>query len=184
LRRSNLIEKYAQCISKRPCEDSLKRLYTVVSINFYTVFLIYLCAVMAISILVPAFSAVAALILQVLLLTVVSVIRPHYNIFEKPRAIVTWFIAVVGSLTIVVNPPSFTLPILLLALLSIHCLIAGVVIVHSLWSQVKRKCNDRTDVVKKMLKEGQLDTEKDALREIIMRYQNLSSRNMSISKEV
>lgn len=65
-----------------------------------------------------------------------------------------------------------------------HCLIAGVIIIHSLWSQVKRKCNDRTEVVKKMMKEGQLDTEKDALREIIMRYQNLSSRNMSINKEV
>lgn len=69
-------------------------------------------------------------------------------------------------------------------LLTLHMLVSVLIIIASLWQQLKRKCNDRSEVVKSMMKEGQVDLEKDALKELILRFQNIERHNYSIDQEV
>lgn len=47
---------------------------------------------------------------------------------------------------------NFTLILALLVLCLLHALLSTIVIIHSFVVQIKRKCNDRSEVVKKMFK--------------------------------
>lgn len=94
----------------------------------------------------------------------VASVRPHFNPFEKLRALFTWPTAILGTVAVAVRPKGFALPILFLTLLTLHFVASMLIIVHSIWLQIKRKCNDRSEVVKKLMREGEASGEKDTLR--------------------
>jgi len=68
------------------------------------------------------------------------------------RAIVTWVVALSGTIVLMIGSKSFAPSIFFLSLLSLHELISVLVMIISVWEQIKRKCNDRTEAVKKLLK--------------------------------
>jgi len=46
----------------------------------------------------------------------------------------------------------FTLPLLLVAVCGIHVLFVGFILIASMVEQIKRRCNDRTEIVKRMFR--------------------------------
>jgi hypothetical protein len=105
----------------------------------------------------PSIQIAIVIVMQALILLMVLMVRPHFNIFEKARAVLTWTITFLGGLIVLMKPNSFIMPIMFLILLSVHLILSVCVIVISLVQQVKRKCNDRSEVVRKMMKEGQVE---------------------------
>jgi hypothetical protein len=96
------------------------------------------------------------LCLQAVMLTVVIMVRPNFNVFEKPRAVLTWVISLLGTFTVLSKPESFILPLFFLILLSLHVVISVLVSTISVVQQIKRKCNNRSEVVRNLMKEGQV----------------------------
>lgn len=162
----------------------MKGVYSTLTINFYLVYLVYLVCFMLAVTLLPSVSLPIVLAMQVLMLVFVALVRPHFNVLEKARALLTWTIAVTGTFTVLAGAEGFILPVVFMALLTLHLLASVLIIIASLWQQLKRKCNDRSEVVKGMMKEGQADLEKDALKELILRFQNIERHNYSIDQEV
>ena len=182
--RQKWLQRYAACVSKRCCEEQLKGAYSALTLNFYLVYLVYLVLFMLAVTLAPFNPLPAVLALQLLMLAFTVLVRPHFNVLEKARAVLTWTTTVTGTLAVFARLESFLLPVAFLALLTLHMLASVLIIVASLWQQLKRKCNDRSEVVKTMMKEGQADLEKDALKELILRFQNVERHNYSIDQEV
>lgn len=53
--------------------------------------------------LLPSNSLPIILVMQVIMLVFVIIVRPHFNILEKARALLTWTISVTGTFTVFVR---------------------------------------------------------------------------------
>ncbi len=125
----------------------------IIGVNFYTIYLSYMIISMSMLVCLPENSSPIILAMQAVLLFLVAFIRPHYSVYEKLRAIITCITALFGTLILLIGSKSFAPSIFFLSLLSFHVLISVIVMIISIWEQIKRKCNDRTEAVKKLLKE-------------------------------
>ena len=171
-------------MAQRCFEERFAGFYFRVVNNFYLLQLVYVLAFATLNAFAPGPGSVLLLGLQGLMLLLVLWLRPHFNPFEKLRGCLTWLTLAFGTFAVLARPTDFLLVRVLLALLSLHLLASVLVIAQSLFLQLKRKCNDRSEVVKNLMKEGYVESEKQALREIILRFQNLENPNLTISQEV
>ena len=89
--------------------------------------------------------------LQTIVLIILAAVNPYFNSYEKIRAMLTFCILIFSNF-IPSGGESFIFPLVLIALCCLHCLFAGFVLIHSLIAQIKRKCSDRSEVVKRMFK--------------------------------
>jgi hypothetical protein len=105
----------------------------VIGVNFYTIYLCYMVISISLLVLMPSISYSVILILQAIILFLVAFIRPHYSVYEKLRAIITWVIALFGTLVIIIGSQSFAPSIFFLSLLSLHILLSVFVMILSIW---------------------------------------------------
>ena len=106
--------------------------------------------------------------LQGIVLLVLILTKPYFNTAEKVRSIFTFNILVFSNFITMDMGNGFTLPLVLIAACFVHMVMVTIILVLSFIDQVKKKCNDRTAIVKAMFKvEEQLkagdNTEKEEI---------------------
>jgi hypothetical protein len=140
------------CLTRRLCQDSLGEFYNKYTTSYYYIFISYLIASSLLIALEAPARSILLVVLQSLVLLVLVTTKPYFNKYEKVRAIFTFLILLLSNfLALEVGGP-YTLPLMLLGLCSLHFLLVAFVLLASLIEQLRRKCNDRSEVVKRMFK--------------------------------
>lgn len=115
---------------------------------------------MATLILLPSFSLLLILGLQLLILAFLMIVKPYFNPHEKLRSVLTFLLLIFCTIINMINSKSFDLVMTFLTFLTLHTIYSGYIVIRSMIDHMKRKCNDRTKVVKRLFEDsGHLEQE-------------------------
>lgn len=88
--------------------------------------------------------------LQAVILLILLIAKPYYNRIEKWRSVLMFLTLILANFLWQDLGNEYILPLALVAFCGVHLLLTTWVTITSFIDQIKRKCNDRSEVVKKM----------------------------------
>jgi hypothetical protein len=140
------------CFTHRLFQDALGEFYNRYTASYYYIFIAYLLASsLVIALELPA-RRVILVVLQSLVLLVLLAAKPYFNKLEKARSIFTFAILLLSNFLSLEVGGVYTLPLMLLGLCCLHFLLVAVVLMSSFVEQMRRKWNDRGEVLRRMFK--------------------------------
>lgn len=181
-------EACCSCLTARICESKFGEYYIRYAPNHYYLFIPYLIVSSLILVTEPPFASTILIALQGFVLLILIVVKPFFNRIEKLRSVLMFLTLMLSNFLWQNIGNEYILPLVLVALCGVHLLVTVLVIVRSLIDQIKRKCNDRSVIVKKMFRvEDQMnaknnqekeDIEKETLRDLITRFNQSHCQQM------
>lgn len=139
-------------LTARICESRFGDCYSRYSTNHYYLFILYLISSSVIVVVEMPFRLVVLTALQGSFLLVLVAAKPYFNPVEKFRSILMFSALILTNFIQNDLGGTYTLPLVLIGMCVLHLLLTIWVLIRSLVDQIKRRFNDRTEVVKRMFK--------------------------------